>query len=114
MSAFLLRLERFALFFRRLSPDDELELIVRLPFYRDLASSVPRNLPGSRIPGMYALFQRQTGRPRSLRFFFSRLPQLGNMISSAAAQIESTAGKTLRTELNGVSVPDYAAVQGIL
>ncbi|KAL7417859.1 MFS general substrate transporter [Mrakia frigida] len=40
--------------------------------------------------------------------------QLGNMISSAAAQIESTAGKTLRTELNGVSVPDYAAVQGIL
>lgn len=44
--------------------------------------------------------------------------QLGNMISSAASQIEATAGENLRTTIikNGVptDVPDYAKVQGIL
>lgn len=44
--------------------------------------------------------------------------QLGNMVSSASAQIEATAGNHLRTTVieNGVSkdVPDYATVQGIL
>ncbi|TFK97859.1 major facilitator superfamily domain-containing protein [Pterulicium gracile] len=43
--------------------------------------------------------------------------QLGNMVSSASAQIEATAGESLRTELvvNGEvrEVPDYAKVQGI-
>lgn len=41
--------------------------------------------------------------------------QLGNMASSAAAQIEATAGQTLRTKSpDGKSIPDYAKVQGIL
>jgi SHS family lactate transporter-like MFS transporter len=44
--------------------------------------------------------------------------QLGNMISSASAQIEATGGENLRTTIlkNGVrtDVPDYATVQGIL
>ncbi|KIM49920.1 hypothetical protein M413DRAFT_408326 [Hebeloma cylindrosporum] len=44
--------------------------------------------------------------------------QLGNMISSASAQIEATAGEHLRTTVikDGVAknVPDYATVQGIL
>ncbi|KIM37555.1 hypothetical protein M413DRAFT_448365 [Hebeloma cylindrosporum] len=44
--------------------------------------------------------------------------QLGNMVSSASAQIEATAGEHLRTTIieNGVpkNVPDYATVQGIL
>ncbi|KAG5643731.1 hypothetical protein DXG03_009721 [Asterophora parasitica] len=44
--------------------------------------------------------------------------QLGNMISSAASQIEATGGENLRTTIikNGVltDVPDYAKVQGIL
>jgi len=44
--------------------------------------------------------------------------QLGNMVSSAASQIEATGGDNLRTTIikNGVvtNVPDYATVQGIL
>ncbi|KAG5337947.1 hypothetical protein C0989_008587 [Termitomyces sp. Mn162] len=44
--------------------------------------------------------------------------QLGNMVSSAASQIEATGGDNLRTTImvNGqlMNVPDYATVQGIL
>ncbi|CAL1712690.1 unnamed protein product [Somion occarium] len=42
--------------------------------------------------------------------------QLGNMVSSASAQIEATGGKNLRTTIPGKEgdVPDYATVQGIL
>ncbi|KAJ7725428.1 MFS general substrate transporter [Mycena maculata] len=40
--------------------------------------------------------------------------QLGNMVSSASAQIEATGGNNLKTTLHGVVVPDYAKVQGIL
>ncbi|PPQ70216.1 hypothetical protein CVT26_014473 [Gymnopilus dilepis] len=44
--------------------------------------------------------------------------QVGNMVSSASAQIESTGGEHLRTTLvqkgQIVDVPDYAKVQGIL
>ncbi|KAJ6574223.1 carboxylic acid transporter [Mycena capillaripes] len=40
--------------------------------------------------------------------------QLGNMASSASAQIEATGGDHFKTTVNGVVVPDYAKVQGIL
>lgn len=40
--------------------------------------------------------------------------QLGNMVSSAASQIESKAGDHLKTRLNGKLVPDLAKIQGIL
>lgn len=44
--------------------------------------------------------------------------QVGNMVSSASAQIEATGGDQLRTTIdeNGVptNVPNYAEVQGIL
>ncbi|KAI0695981.1 MFS general substrate transporter, partial [Cytidiella melzeri] len=42
--------------------------------------------------------------------------QLGNMVSSASAQIEATGGDNLKTTLAGTNevVPDYAKVQGIL
>ncbi|KAF8148294.1 carboxylic acid transporter protein [Crassisporium funariophilum] len=44
--------------------------------------------------------------------------QIGNMVSSASAQIEATGGDNLRTTIfsNGklLNVPDYATVQGIL
>ncbi|KAJ6491979.1 MFS general substrate transporter [Mycena sanguinolenta] len=40
--------------------------------------------------------------------------QMGNMVSSASAQIESTGGDHLKTTVKGVVVPDYAKVQGIL
>lgn len=36
------------------------------------------------------------------------------MASSGASQIESDAGKTLKTKLNGVVIPDYATIMGIL
>ncbi|KZT62269.1 MFS general substrate transporter [Calocera cornea HHB12733] len=39
--------------------------------------------------------------------------QLGNMVSSASAQIEATGGEHQRTILNGQDAPDYAKVQGI-
>ncbi|KAJ7500606.1 MFS general substrate transporter [Mycena galericulata] len=40
--------------------------------------------------------------------------QLGNMVSSASAQIEATGGDNLKTTVQGKIVPDYAKVQGIL
>ncbi|EKM51726.1 uncharacterized protein PHACADRAFT_127559 [Phanerochaete carnosa HHB-10118-sp] len=42
--------------------------------------------------------------------------QVGNMVSSASAQIEATGGNHLKTTIPGSStpVPDYATVQGIL
>lgn len=41
--------------------------------------------------------------------------QMGNMVSSASAQIEATGGKNFRTVgPNGEDLPDYAKVQGIL
>jgi len=42
--------------------------------------------------------------------------QLGNMVSSASAQIEATGADNLKTHIPGKSesVPDYATVQGIL
>ncbi|CAK5263791.1 unnamed protein product [Mycena citricolor] len=40
--------------------------------------------------------------------------QMGNMISSASAQIEATGGDHLKTNIKGVVVPDYAKVQAIL
>nr|GAT50182.1 MFS general substrate transporter [Mycena chlorophos] len=39
--------------------------------------------------------------------------QIGNMVSSASAQIEATGAAHLTTMLNGTVVPDYAKVQGI-
>ncbi|KAH8822624.1 major facilitator superfamily domain-containing protein [Flagelloscypha sp. PMI_526] len=40
--------------------------------------------------------------------------QLGNMVSSASAQIEATGGEHIRTIVKGKDSPDYATVQGIL
>ncbi|KAJ9091933.1 hypothetical protein QFC21_007046 [Naganishia friedmannii] len=53
--------------------------------------------------------------PSAFRASFSGVAyQLGNMISSAAAQIEAKAGETLRVTVHGKNLPDYAKVQGIL
>ncbi|WVQ75950.1 hypothetical protein IAR50_005585 [Cryptococcus sp. DSM 104548] len=51
--------------------------------------------------------------PPAFRALFGGLTyQLGNMASAGSAQIEATAGKTLK--LPNSSTPDYAAVMGIL
>jgi MFS transporter, SHS family, lactate transporter len=39
--------------------------------------------------------------------------QVGNMVSSASAQIEATGGDRQKTTVNGKVVPNYATVQGI-
>ncbi|KAJ9110461.1 hypothetical protein QFC19_001587 [Naganishia cerealis] len=53
--------------------------------------------------------------PASFRASFGGIAyQLGNMISAASAQIEAKAGETLRVEVHGKDLPDYASVQGIL
>ncbi|BEI83678.1 hypothetical protein CcaverHIS002_0402820 [Cutaneotrichosporon cavernicola] len=53
--------------------------------------------------------------PPAFRASFAGLAyQLGNMASSAAAQIEADAGQTLRTVINGQNLPDYATIFGIL
>jgi len=51
--------------------------------------------------------------PPAFRASFGGLAyQLGNMASSAAAQIEATAGESLK--LDGTTIPDYATIQAIL
>nr|XP_019008395.1 MFS transporter, SHS family, lactate transporter [Kwoniella pini CBS 10737]OCF47176.1 MFS transporter, SHS family, lactate transporter [Kwoniella pini CBS 10737] len=51
--------------------------------------------------------------PPAFRALFAGLSyQLGNMASSGAAQIEATAGNSLK--LAGTNIPDYAAITGIL
>lgn len=40
--------------------------------------------------------------------------QLGNMVASASAQIEATAGETLKTYYMGEERPDYGKIQAIL
>ncbi|WVR04696.1 hypothetical protein IAU60_001707 [Kwoniella sp. DSM 27419] len=51
--------------------------------------------------------------PPAFRALFAGLSyQLGNMASSGAAQIEATAGESLK--LKGTNIPDYAAITGIL
>ena len=57
--------------------------------------------------------------PPAFRAFFPGVAyQLGNMISSASAQIEATGGDHLKTTVvvkgKPTVVPDYATVQGIL
>jgi SHS family lactate transporter-like MFS transporter len=53
--------------------------------------------------------------PASFRASFGGIAyQLGNMISAASAQIEAKAGETLRVNVHGKDLPDYASVQGIL
>ncbi|KAJ6566230.1 hypothetical protein B0H19DRAFT_1066555 [Mycena capillaripes] len=51
-----------------------------------------------------------------MALLLSLRPEIGNMIASAAAQIEfeATSGDHLKTVVNGKVVPDYGKVQGIL
>ncbi|KAJ9097302.1 hypothetical protein QFC21_004971 [Naganishia friedmannii] len=64
--------------------------------------------------GVVPIYLAETS-PASFRASFGGIAyQLGNMISSASAQIEAKAGETLRVKVHGKSLPDYASVQGIL
>lgn len=68
--------------------------------------------------GVVPIFLAEMSPPAFRATFPGVAYQLGNMVSSASAQIEATAGDNLRTTIvqDGVrkEVPDYATVQGIL
>ncbi|KAL1409553.1 hypothetical protein Q8F55_003537 [Vanrija albida] len=65
--------------------------------------------------GVVPIYLGEVSPPAFRASFAGICYQLGNMASSAAAQIESTAGDKLKTTLpNGKIVPDYATVQAML
>lgn len=65
--------------------------------------------------GVVPIYLGEVSPPAFRASFAGICYQLGNMASSAAAQIESTAGDRLKTTLpNGKVVPDYATVQAML
>ncbi|KAH8114392.1 MFS general substrate transporter [Phellopilus nigrolimitatus] len=68
--------------------------------------------------GVIPIFLSEISPPAFRGTFPGVAYQLGNMISSASAQIEATGGQNLRTTIveNGVptDIPDYARVQSIL
>ncbi|CAE6449479.1 unnamed protein product [Rhizoctonia solani] len=63
--------------------------------------------------GVVPIFLAEMSPPAFRATFPGVAYQLGNMISSASAQIEATGGEHLRTTVQGKNVPDYAKVQGI-
>ncbi|CAE6448872.1 unnamed protein product [Rhizoctonia solani] len=63
--------------------------------------------------GVIPIFLAEMSPPAFRATFPGVAYQLGNMISSASAQIEATGGEHLRTTAQGKDVPDYAKVQGI-
>lgn len=63
--------------------------------------------------GVIPVFLNELSPPAFRAMFAGTAYQLGNMISSASAQIEATGGDNLRTTVHDKDVPDYATVQGI-
>ncbi|KAG9078507.1 hypothetical protein FRC06_008324 [Ceratobasidium sp. 370] len=63
--------------------------------------------------GVVPIFLAEMSPPAFRATFPGVAYQLGNMVSSASAQIEATGGEHLRTTVHGQAVPDYAKVQGI-
>ncbi|QRW04904.1 Sugar (and other) transporter [Ceratobasidium sp. AG-Ba] len=63
--------------------------------------------------GVVPIFLAEMSPPAFRATFPGVAYQLGNMVSSASAQIEATGGDHLKTTVRGQVVPDYAKVQGI-
>ncbi|KAJ3206914.1 hypothetical protein HDU82_004230 [Entophlyctis luteolus] len=64
--------------------------------------------------GVVPIFLSEISPPTFRAAFAGVAYQLGNMISSSAAQIEASLGENFPTSVNGSSVPNYGIVQGIL
>jgi len=64
--------------------------------------------------GVIPVFLNELSPPSFRATFPGVAYQVGNMVSSSSARIEAVGGQNLRTTVNGVDVPDYAKVQGIL
>jgi len=63
--------------------------------------------------GVIPIFLTEMSPPAFRATFPGVAYQLGNMISSASAQIEATGGEHLQKIIRGKLTPDYATVQGI-
>jgi len=64
--------------------------------------------------GIIPIYLSELSPPAFRAVFAGLVYQLGNMVSSASAQIEATGGDHQRVLVDGVDTPDYATVQGIL
>jgi len=64
--------------------------------------------------GVIPVYLQEVSPPAFRAVFPGLAYQMGNMVSSSASQIESTAGDHLKTTVKGVVVPDYGKIQGIL
>jgi SHS family lactate transporter-like MFS transporter len=62
--------------------------------------------------GVVPIYLSEIAPPAFRASFAGVAYQLGNMVSSAAAQIEARGGENIK--LKGTNTPDYATVQGIL
>ena len=62
--------------------------------------------------GVVPIYLSEIAPPAFRASFAGVAYQLGNMVSSAAAQIEARGGENIK--LAGTNTPDYATVQGIL
>jgi len=63
--------------------------------------------------GVIPIFLNELSPPAFRALFPGLSYQLGNMVSSASAQIEATGGEHQTTLVDGVKTPNYATVQGI-
>ncbi|WOO79089.1 Carboxylic acid transporter [Vanrija pseudolonga] len=63
--------------------------------------------------GITGLLLAEIAPPAFRALFTGLLYQLGNMVSSASAQIEASAGDKIRITVHGVDSPDYGTVQAI-
>ncbi|KAJ8696114.1 hypothetical protein PTI98_006007 [Pleurotus ostreatus] len=64
--------------------------------------------------GAIAIHLNELAPPAFRGAFTGTVHQMGNMASSASAQILATAGITLRKQVNGVDQPDYGTIQAIM
>lgn len=64
--------------------------------------------------GVVPVYLNESAPPAFRAVFAGLAYQLGNMVSSASAQIEARGGENIRTVVRGKEVADYATVQGIL
>ncbi|KAJ8696115.1 hypothetical protein PTI98_006008 [Pleurotus ostreatus] len=64
--------------------------------------------------GMVAAYLNELAPPAFRGLYPGTVYQLGNAASSAASQIEATAGLTIRKQVQGVDQPDYGTVQAIM
>ncbi|KAF8893403.1 major facilitator superfamily domain-containing protein [Infundibulicybe gibba] len=64
--------------------------------------------------GTVAIYLNELAPPAFRGLYPGTVYQIGNAASAAAAQIEATAGLSIRTQVRGVDQPDYGKIQAIV